>query len=37
VVKAKFQSMGVEPMGDSPDELRLTIERESRKWAGLIR
>lgn len=37
VVKAKLQSMGIEPIGGSPDELRLTIERESRQWAGLIR
>jgi tripartite-type tricarboxylate transporter receptor subunit TctC len=36
-VKARLQSLGIEPIGDSPDELRLTIERESRKWAGLIR
>jgi tripartite-type tricarboxylate transporter receptor subunit TctC len=36
-VKAKLQSLGIEPLGDSPDELRMTIERESRKWAGLIR
>ena len=37
VVKARLQSMGIEPIGGSPDELRLTIERESRQWAGLIR
>jgi len=36
-VKARLQSLGIEPLGDSPDELRMTIERESRKWAGLIR
>lgn len=36
-VKARLQSLGIEPVGDSPDDLRLTIERESRKWAGLIR
>lgn len=36
-VKARLQSLGIEPIGDSPDELRLTIDRESRKWAGLIR
>lgn len=36
-VKARLQSLGIEPVGDSPDELRATIERESRKWAGLIR
>ena len=37
MVKARLQSMGIEPIGGSPDELRLTIERESRQWAGLIR
>jgi tripartite-type tricarboxylate transporter receptor subunit TctC len=37
VVKARLQSLGIEPIGDSPEELRLTIERESRKWAGLNR
>lgn len=36
-VKARLQSLGIEPIGESPDELRLTIERDSRKWAGLIR
>jgi tripartite-type tricarboxylate transporter receptor subunit TctC len=36
-VKARLQSLGIEPVGDSPEELRATIERESRKWAGLIR
>ena len=36
-VKARLQSLGIEAVGDSPDELRETIERESRKWAGLIR
>jgi tripartite-type tricarboxylate transporter receptor subunit TctC len=36
-VKAKLQSLGIEAVGGSPDELRETIERESRKWAGLIR
>lgn len=35
--KTKLQSLGIEPVGDSPDELRQTIERESRKWASLIR
>lgn len=36
-VKARLQALGIEPVGESPDELRMTIERESRKWAGLIR
>lgn len=36
-VKAKLQSLGIEPIGGSSEELRATVERESRKWAGLIR
>lgn len=36
-VKARLQSLGIDPIGASPDELRLTIDRESRKWAGLMR
>jgi tripartite-type tricarboxylate transporter receptor subunit TctC len=36
-VRARLQSLGIVPVGDSPDELRETIERESRKWAALIR
>jgi len=36
-VKAKLQSLGIEPVGESSNELLMTIERESRKWAGLIR
>jgi len=36
-VKTRLQSLGIEPVGDSPDELRATIERESRKWSGLTR
>ena len=36
-VWARLLSLGIEPVGASPDELRATIEREPRKWAGLIR
>ena len=36
-VRAKLQSLGIEAVGGSPEELRESIERESRKWAGLIR
>lgn len=36
-VKTRLQSLGIEPIGDSPEELRKTIERESYKWAGLAR
>lgn len=36
-VRAKLQSMGIVPLGDSPEELRETIDRESRKWAGSMR
>lgn len=36
-VKARLNSLGIEALGESPDELRRTIEFESRKWASLIR
>lgn len=36
-VRVKLQSLGIEAVGSSPEELRETIERESRKWAGLMR
>ena len=36
-VKTKLQSLGIEAVGNSPEELRETVERESGKWAGVIR
>jgi tripartite-type tricarboxylate transporter receptor subunit TctC len=36
-VRTKLLSLGIEPVGESPEELSDTIKRESRKWAGLIR
>ena len=32
-VRTRLQSLGIEAVGDSPEELRETIKRESRKWA----
>jgi tripartite-type tricarboxylate transporter receptor subunit TctC len=36
-VRDRLQSLGIEAVGGTPDEQRETMERESRKWAGLIR
>ncbi|WP_435456600.1 Bug family tripartite tricarboxylate transporter substrate binding protein [Variovorax sp. LT2P21] len=37
LVSAKLHSLGIEAIGESPEELSETIKRESGKWAGLIR
>lgn len=36
-VKARFQQLGAEPIGGSPADFAAVLQRESKKWAKLIR
>ena len=36
-VRAKLQTLGLEPLGNSPEEFEKMIAAESRKWSDIVR